>query len=76
MDYRTRQKLAQMRQVVRNAAPRIAPLAPVGSPVMPDNAMQLPGRGQLTAIYDVLDADGNELYVHGVNGMDDSTYVP
>ena len=67
--------LAQARKWAQESKARTTPQSPVGSPAAPDNAAMMTAQGQIAEIYDVLDADGNPLFILGVTGMADGVGV-
>ena len=67
--------MAELRRMLRGTKPRLKAQGPVGSPVAPDNSMMLIGRGQIATIYDVLDAEGNEIFILGASSLEDPAVV-
>ena len=67
--------LNEAKRRLQSIKPRPAVGAPVRSILAPDNAAMMFGAGQMSEIYDVLNDDGTEKFILGVNAMDDTTLV-
>ena len=55
--------------------PKAAVGVPIRSILAPDNAAMMFGAGQMSEIYDVLNDDGTEKFILGVNTLNANTYV-
>lgn len=75
MDYKSRQVIADMRRVLRSARRGIPVSASAGSPAARDNAGMGTGRGQISEIYDVRNADGTIGFALGITGLTDGVMV-
>lgn len=74
-DYQARARLAALRNQQFAGRGRISGIPPVGSPVSPENAGMLTARGPIAEVYDVIDADGNPVFILGTTGLTDGTTI-
>ena len=74
MDYKQRQSLIAIRQLLaKQTGSQTRGIS--GNPAAADNAAVSRGRGQITEIYDVLDATGAVTFQLGVTGLIDTVEV-